>query len=211
MTGEELLAEYAGGRRDFRGTVLAGVDLSGLYARGANLTGADLTDANLTDADLSGANLTRAYLSDADLIHANLTGADLTGADLFGANLTGANLAGVKGLPAAPVVEDLHRQIAEAVGADGEHLDMLTYMWMWHGTVHCRAGWAIALAGAAGWELGMRYGLTVAGALIYHASTGAVPDFYAQHADALKDIRLDIRLGVDTDVNRTYDNNRKQK
>ena len=60
----------------------------------------------------------------------------------------------------------------------------------WHTceTTHCRAGWAIHLAGKAGADLEERVGPAAAGAMIYHASTGRVPDFYANDVKALADI-----------------------
>ena len=136
----------------------------------ATREGAYLRGANLRDAYLSGANLSGAYLS---------------GADLSGADLTGANLSGAIGLLSVPVVEDLHTKVAAAVGG-GEGLHMAE----WHcGTKHCRAGWAIVLAGEEGAALEDRLGPAAAGALIYHASTGMVPDFYSSDATALADIR----------------------
>lgn len=88
---------------------------------------------------------------------------------------------------AVPVVGDLDRKVAEAVGKDGESLDM----GRWHcGTTHCRAGWAITLAGEAGAALESKVGPEMAGRLIYEASTGRMaPDFFASNADALADIR----------------------
>ena len=63
----------------------------------------------------------------------------------------------------------------------------------WHlcGTTHCRAGWAIHLAGAAGYALEDRIGSSAAGALIYAASRPElpVPDFFASDEDALADLR----------------------
>lgn len=63
----------------------------------------------------------------------------------------------------------------------------------WHcGTTHCRAGWAIHLAGEAGYKLENELGPAVAGALIYQASDPnleRVPDFFANHQEALADIR----------------------
>jgi DNA-binding transcriptional ArsR family regulator len=88
---------------------------------------------------------------------------------------------------AVPVVEDLDRKVAEAVGEQGEALDM----GRWHcGTTHCRAGWAITLAGEAGAALEAKVGSEMAGRLIYEASTGRMaPDFFASNSDALADIR----------------------
>lgn len=60
----------------------------------------------------------------------------------------------------------------------------------WHTcmTMHCRAGWAIALAGDDGRELEALVGPATAGGLIYRASTGRVPNFYATNDEALADI-----------------------
>ena len=57
----------------------------------------------------------------------------------------------------------------EVVSAEGA-LDMRT----WHTcqTTHCRAGWAVTLAGKAGKELEDRLSTPVAAMLIYKASTG---------------------------------------
>jgi hypothetical protein len=85
-----------------------------------------------------------------------------------------------------PYVEHLHQRVAEAVGPEGELLQMSS----WHcGTKHCRAGWAIVLAGEAGAALEAKYGPATAGALIYGRSTGTVPNFYADDEVALADIK----------------------
>ena len=62
----------------------------------------------------------------------------------------------------------------------------------WHTceTTHCRAGWAIHLAGAAGYALEQKLGSAeLAGRAIYLASTGRAPSFYASDEDALEDLR----------------------
>jgi uncharacterized protein YjbI with pentapeptide repeats len=182
-------------RADLTGAILTGAnltdadlaraDLTGADLTGADLTGADLTDANLTDADLTRANLIGAKLIGAKLTDAILTGAKLTDADLARADLTGAI-----GLPAAPVVPDLDAQILARVDADTAALEMGA----WHtcDTTHCRAGWAIHLAGEAGAALESKYGAPIAGALIYHASTGRIPNFYASNEAALADMRAKL-------------------
>ena len=137
------------------------------------------------DANLSGANLSDANLSDANLSGANLSDANLSGANLSGAYLSGAYLSGAKGLaftpppdpptpyvrdtsknhqkraerfrkrhPEVPVVENLDAKILAAIDAGGS-LDMGA----WHTcqTTHCRAGWAIVLAGEKGKELERRW------------------------------------------------------
>ena len=68
-------------------------------------------------------------------------------------------------------------------------------MAQWHDpdcqTTHCRAGWAIALAGDSGRALEAKYGPAAAGALIYAKSRPGVPipDFNADNEAALADIK----------------------
>jgi hypothetical protein len=86
-----------------------------------------------------------------------------------------------------PTVENLHRRVYEAVRDDpAARLDMSD----WHKceTKHCRAGWAIHLAGEAGRQFEDKVGVHTAGALIYLKNTGMVPDFFCDNATALADI-----------------------
>jgi len=175
-----LRGESGGTRADLRGADLTRADL-----RGADLTRADLTGADLRGADLTGADLRGADLTGADLRGADLTRADLTGADLRGAVLTdGVAMFKVPGL---------HQKMLAAIEAKPEAFDMST----WHrdgvcGTTHCRAGWAVVLAGDAGKALEWVVGSSTAGALITHASCpwlGKVPNFHASNEEALADIR----------------------
>jgi uncharacterized protein YjbI with pentapeptide repeats len=184
--GEAVVAALKAGA-NLRSADLYGADLYGANLYGANLRDADLSGADLRDADLRDADLRDADLSGANLYGADLCDADLSGANLRGADLRGADLRGVKGLPDAPVVERLDSKILARVEADPGALDMKT----WHTceTTHCRAGWAITLAGEAGADLEKRVGSQLAGLLIYRASTGRVPDFFATNEAALADIR----------------------
>jgi len=85
--------------------------------------------------------------------------------------------------------------VLAAVTTEGGRLDMTD----WHssertvpicGSTHCRAGWAIHLAGEAGYALEDKVGPHAAGALIYLRSTGRpVPNFFTSREDALADIR----------------------
>jgi hypothetical protein len=52
-----------------------------------------------------------------------------------------------------------------------------------------RAGWAITLAGEMGKRLEQQYGPHHAGRMIYIASTGRSPHFFASDAAAMEDIR----------------------
>jgi hypothetical protein len=151
-------------------------------ANGVNLSGADLSDLNLSYADLANANLSGAYLSGT-----NLTGANLYGANLYSVDLTNANLAYTNfGVDHVPFVPRLDAQILKLLESGQGEL----YMYAWHTceTTHCRAGWAVVLAGEAGRALEAKIGTSAAGALIYHRSTGRVPNFYASDEDALADI-----------------------
>jgi hypothetical protein len=157
--------------------------LSNARLNGANLNWADLSDANLRGADLSNARLNGANLNGADLSDANLRGSDLSNA-----RLSRADLSGVKLSFAIPVVPGIDEAIMAEIDR-GCSVDMSA----WHascGTAHCRAGWAIHLAGTSGYNLEEEVGSCAAGALIYAASRpGPVPDFYASNEEALADIR----------------------
>ena len=114
--------------------------------------------------------------------------ADLSGANLRGANLSGADLRDADLGLAVPVIPNIDAAILSAI-ENGGSLNMQE----WHTceTTHCRAGWAIMLAGSAGDELEQRVGPCAAGALIYAASRPRqrVPDFFASTDDALADLR----------------------
>ena len=194
--GEAVKVAYKIGA-DIRGTDLCGVNLCFFNLYGANLHNVNLRDANLRgvimhNVDLRNASLYGASLHNVDLRGADLRGADLRYADLRGTNLSGANLSGAKFtvIEAGIVVPSLHRKIIQAIDAGGK-LDMRE----WHvcETTHCRAGWAVHLAGAVGRVLEACIGPAAAGALIHLASCpqldGKIPDFHASDADAMADIR----------------------
>ena len=175
-------------------------DLSGAYLSGKNLSDTNLTGICLPDADLSyvnlfNANLTEALLSGvyfygADLSYVNFSYANLSHAEFSGSNLTDARLSGANlanaDLPYAPKIDNLDSKILEAIKSGGT-LNMNE----WHTckTAHCRAGWAIHIAGEEGKALEEQHGTAIAGTLIYQVSTGRVPDFYASDEDALSDIK----------------------
>jgi hypothetical protein len=205
-------------RADLARADLAGANLAGANLAGANLARADLAGANLADADLAGANLADAYLAGANLAGAYLAGANLADANLADANLAGAYLAGAKNFvlgahvdpvepyvrrvavtraeraaryradhPKIPFVEDLDKKILAAIEAGGS-----LEMGSWHScdTTHCRAGWAIHLAGKAGYELEQRLeDPEKAGRAIYLASAGYAPHFYASTESAMADLK----------------------
>ena len=142
----------------------------------ANLTGANLTGADLTGADLAGADLARANLTDADLADARNIPEGTPSADPatpYSRDTSPDLAARAKRYrdrhPEIPVVEHLDRKILDAITVGGGKLDM----GRWHSceTTHCRAGWAITLAGEQGATLETRVGPHLAGAMIYRAST----------------------------------------
>ena len=146
--------------------------------------------ANLTRADLPGAYLANANLAYANLENSDLTDADLAYADLAYANLADANLAGADlGSIVVPIVPNIDAAILAAISADGCRLNMNE----WHKceTTHCRAGWAVHLAGKPGYELEKSIGPNAAGALIYAKSrpNKPVPNFYASDTEAMADIK----------------------
>jgi hypothetical protein len=209
-----------GARADLTDAYLARADLTDADLAHANLTDAYFTDADLAHANLTDADLTRADLADANLADADLTRADLTDAYLAGAYLAHANLTDAIGIdpntprtdppepyvrdrtpdyagraaryrerhPQVPVVERLDSRILGLVESGEGKLDMRA----WHTceTTHCRAGWAVTLAGEAGKKLEDEVGSYRAGSMIYRASTGRSPHFFATDEAALEDIRV---------------------
>ena len=134
-------------------------------------------------ADLIGADLSHAYLIGADLIDANLIGANISGANLSGAYLSHADLSH------APIIENIHQNVFAAASQDGA-FDMSD----WHTceTTHCRAGWAITLAGDAGKALEDKIGPAAAAAAIYIASDPKlerIPDFHCSNETAMADMK----------------------
>jgi hypothetical protein len=193
------------------GAYLADANLAGADLARANLARADLARADLAGANLAGANLAGANLADADLADADLAGADLADADLAGAIGLPATLSATpaseppqtrepwrrrspeeiaeryrQSHPEVPVLPDLDTRMAEVCSVPGA-----LEMGRWHSceTTHCRAGWAITLAGEVGKKLEEEHGPRRAGAMIYRASTGRVPHFFASNEAALKDIQ----------------------
>ena len=162
--------------------------------------GAYLADANLMGADLMGANLAGAYLAGADLMGAQNVG-ETNGSEVKQSEP--ADRAERQRLraqryreqhPEVPVVEALDAKLLSILESGKGKLKMST----WHTcrTTHCRAGWAITLAGDAGKVLEEKYGPQRAGTLIYRASTGHVPHFFATDERALEDIREQAALQV---------------
>jgi hypothetical protein len=181
---------------DLGGLKLNGADLAGAKLRGRNLRevdlrhailrGADLSDTDLRDADLSGADLAGTDLSGAVLRGAVLRETDLRTADLYGADLSGADLSGAV-LGSVPVIPAIDASILAAIEAGGR---LETAAWHTCQTTHCRAGWAIKLAGPAGEALEEALGAAIAGTFIYAASRPGlpIPDFYASNSEALADL-----------------------
>jgi uncharacterized protein YjbI with pentapeptide repeats len=178
---------------DLRGANLRDADLGSADLRWANLSGADLRGADLHGAGLGSAGLGSADLSDADLSGADLRDADLRDADLHGADLRWANLrrADLRGVLwgfVVPAIDNIDASVLAAISGGGS-LNMAK----WHAcdTTHCRAGWAIHLAGAAGYALEKRTTPYLAGRLIYEASRPDrdAPDFFASDEDAMEDLR----------------------
>jgi len=94
------------------------------------------------------------------------------------------------GPPEIPVIADIHKTIFAAVSKPGA-LDMGD----WHRceNTHCRAGWAVTLAGEAGAKLEAFYNTPLAAMMIYDASDPSFrinpARFFDQNAAALEDMR----------------------
>ena len=97
-------------------------------------------------------------------------------------------MATVKAQVAIPVIDDIHRKVFDAVKNPGA-LDMGS----WHvcETTHCRAGWVVTLAGAAGKELESRTSTLFAAMQIYKASGYEISPcrFYDSNEKAMEDMR----------------------
>jgi hypothetical protein len=87
-----------------------------------------------------------------------------------------------------PVIENIHKRIYEAVSQP----DALN-MGYWHTceTTHCRAGWAVHLAGPAGYELEKKTSTVFAAMQIYKASGYLISPvrFYESNEVALADMK----------------------
>jgi hypothetical protein len=159
---------------------------------GANLADADLAGADLAGADLADAYLAGAYLADArNVPETNGSESVQESADIKERQRQRAERFRAR-FPDVPVVENLDATILQVVESGNGKLQMDT----WHTceTTHCRAGWAITLAGEAGKKLEERYGPEDAGRRIYLASTGRCPWFFGSNEDALKDLREQAAL-----------------
>ena len=152
----------------------------------ANLAGADLADANLAGADLADAK----NVPDGTSVSAP---AEPYQRDTRPAAERYAERAAKfrERNPDVPVVPALDAKILAAVESGGG-LEMGT----WHAceTTHCRAGWAVHLAGEKGYELESKYGSGRAGRMIYTASVGRVPHFFASNAAALEDLKAQAAI-----------------
>ena len=80
----------------------------------------------------------------------------------------------------------LDAKILAAICAPGHALRMRRYHTC--DTTHCRSGWAIMIH-PMGRELEAAFGPWFAGAVIYLASTGSVPNFFASDDEAMADIK----------------------
>jgi hypothetical protein len=95
--------------------------------------------------------------------------------------------------PPIPVVPDIDKAIYAACSQPGA-----LAMSKWHtcGTTHCRAGWAVHLAGDAGYALEAFYGPLLAGRLIYRESGSPISPvrFFDSNEDALADMERRARV-----------------
>jgi hypothetical protein len=141
---------------------------------GIDLSDSDLSGSNLSDSDLSGSNLSGSNLRGSNLRDSNLRGSDLSDSDLSG----------------VPFIENIHQTVYAAASVPPEALNMSTRHTC--ETTHCRAGWVVTLAGAAGAAMEYCLGTAAAAALIYVKSDPKIeeiPNFYASNDEALADMK----------------------
>ncbi len=98
---QQLIDDLKQGKRNFKDSDLASLDLSGLDLshtdlRNCNFFNCELRCVNFTGADLRGANFKGANLRTANLTEADLTEANLTDVDLGHVSLVGAILSEAK-------------------------------------------------------------------------------------------------------------------
>lgn len=147
---------------------------------GRSATLADVVDAGI---DVRGIDYDELVLAGVDI--RGVPTQDLLDAGIwFGREYAGIDVAGL-------YVYRLHRAVADAVGDHAEHLDMGT----WHtscGTAHCRAGWAVTLAGEQGEALEESVGTERAATTIYRISDPSridLPLFFVSRRSAHRDIQ----------------------
>ena len=95
---------------------------------------------------------------------------------------------------AIPSIPDIHRKIYDAASRPGS-LDMGLFHWC--ETTHCRAGWAIHLAGEAGYQLEKETSSVFAAMQIYKASGYLISPvkFFVSNEEALEDMRKLAEVG----------------
>lgn len=157
----------------FRELVRAGIVVRGYRWLSLVLEGVSLSGVTPTELHDAGVGVLSAHVPD---MHED--GVDVS-------RLRGARLR----------VAHLDTRMAAAVGERGQYLSMR----QWHsdcGTAHCRAGWAVTLAGEAGRDAEIVYGTPRAAEAIYQASYPgrAIPDWYQVDYRALHDI---LRLAAE--------------
>lgn len=132
MNRDELLNQYANGKRDFSFQDLSRIklrdkDLSGAIFVGANLSYSSFKSGNLSDTNFSNANLQNASLCDANLENANFSNADLRNIDISAerhgknANFTNANFEGT----------DFDQGIIEDADFSGANFRNTRYLQFW--------------------------------------------------------------------------------
>jgi Pentapeptide repeats (8 copies) len=167
----------------------------GISLHNANLYGARLSGLMLDYVDLSESCLDFANLYSANLKHANLNNASLHGAILQDVDFTGADLRRCFKVYRFGIDNEelIIPNIHQAVYAAANQPNALQ-MFRWHSctTTHCRAGWVVTLAGAAGRALEWVMGTAAAATIIYMLSDptlACIPNFYARKEVALEDMK----------------------
>ncbi len=88
-----------------------------------------------------------------------------------------------------PTIDKIHQKVLKSASKEGG-----LKMDSWHtcNTTHCRAGWAIHLAGEKGYELEKRLGTPLAALKIYRENSDLevhMPDFYKTNKETMEDMK----------------------
>lgn len=105
-------------------------------------------------------------------------------------------------MPEIPKIENIHQTILAAATATESSLNMGD----WHSceTTHCRAGWVVHLAGAAGYELEKATSTHFAALMIYKKSSEIKVHermFYVNSDESIADMKRCAELEIEANKN----------
>lgn len=156
---------------DTMGLNLACVHVENMHMENVHLDNVTMRHGCVIDTHLTDGGATRVTLENVRMTRLVVTNVTFDGVPL-------------------PAVPNIDKAILNLIEENPSSFDMS----VWHsecGTAHCRAGFAVKLAGEAGAELERLIGTANAATLIYGASRPGIPipDFFTSRASALADLK----------------------